>query len=133
MNAIVKSGFPTSQCHCDSCVSMCETRPCWPTPDEARAIQAAGFGARLMRDYWCADAEFPNDVDILAPAVVGYEGARAPYFPRGSCTFLKDGRCELHPLGLKPLEGRVAIHGMSDELSNSVRTHIVRLWNAERK
>lgn len=58
------------------------------------------------------------------------------------CTFLTpEGRCELHDKGLKPLEGRVALHynnddeadaRRQDELSDGVRAYIVRLWREAR-
>lgn len=86
---------------------MCETRPCWPTPDEAKAIIEAGLGDRLMLDYWESD---DGPINIVSPAIQGRESDHAPFFPHGQCTFLKGGRCELHDLGLKPVEGRLAHH-----------------------
>lgn len=118
------STVPTSACTCPACVSMCERRPCWGTPAEMDAIAAAGFGDRLMEDYWVADG---GDVAMLAPAIVGYEGREAPYWPNGRCTFLTTGgRCELHSPGLKPLEGRHA--SCASRASDIVRKEIVRLW-----
>ncbi len=94
-------------CTCHVCQAMCQQRPCWPTPDEAIAIIDAGFGPRLMLDYWAGDENTHRD--ILCPAIVGYERRGAPYWPRGRCTFLtSDNLCELHDLGLKPHEGRLA-------------------------
>lgn len=104
---------------------MCERRPCWPTPDEAKRIKDAGFGDRLMIDYW---VESPTDIKIECPAIVGYEGLNAPFIPVGRCTFLKDGLCELHDLGLKPLEGRVASCQGTVEDSQAVRDFIVSEW-----
>ena len=40
-----------SECACGGCSQMC-TRPCWPTPEEARRLIRAGLGDRLMLDYW---------------------------------------------------------------------------------
>lgn len=117
--------FRTRACACTTCVQMCEHRPCWPTPAEAQRIIKAGLGGRLMLDYWVGTPT----TDILAPAIVGREGKPAPFWPRGRCTFLTvDGKCELHALKLKPLEGRVAHHSMKDATAERVRRHIVRLW-----
>lgn len=100
--------FKESVCQCDTCVSMCERRPCWPLPDEAQKLIEAGYGPRLMRDWWC---RWPDDVVILSPAIVGEEGKYAPVWPTGRCTFLTDNKkCELHDKGLKPFEGHVAHH-----------------------
>lgn len=94
---------------CEGCVHgimLCETRPCWGTPADIRKIVDAGFGKRLMFDWWVGTG---SDVEILAPAIVGHEGQEAPSFPMGKCTFLtEDKKCELHDLGLKPLEGAAA-------------------------
>lgn len=92
---------------CDRCVQMCSNRPCWGTPEDARRLIAAGYGSRLMADYWAVARD--GDALIIAPAIEGYESKHAPFWPRGRCTFLTpDGKCELHDLGLKPTEGRIA-------------------------
>ena len=92
------------ECHCKICRSLCD-RPCWPTPKEAEAIINAQLGARLMRDYYCNKEK---DVFVLCPAIPGYEGKHARFFPTGGCTFQKkNGMCILHDMNLKPLEGRL--------------------------
>ncbi len=118
---------PESECSCDKCAAMCDHRPCWGTPDEMRKIIEAGFGERLMRDYWSKpDAE----IDILAPAIVGYEGQSAPWWPMGRCTFLTDdGLCSLHDLGLKPIEGRLAHH---DGGSKAVHRAVAMRWDTRK-
>lgn len=125
------NNIKTSTCSCRNCVEMCENRPCWPTPLESDAIVAAGLGHRLMDDYWVDDEN--GDIPIVGPAIVGYEQRSAPFWPTGRCTFLsKNGLCELHSLGLKPLEGRAMDHSSTHEDSVAVREHIVNLWR-ERK
>lgn len=116
-------------CQCKECVLACMTRPCWGTPDDAKKLMAAGFADRLMLDVWPTPDY--REVELLCPAVVGYEGKDAPdpterigivslaavsllsgtmlENPYGRCTFLtEDNKCELHEAGLKPLEGRRA-------------------------
>lgn len=113
-------------CSCEICVRMCETRPCWGTPEDIEKIINAGFGKRLMLDYWC---DTP-DINLLCPAIVGYENKNAPFWPNGRCTFLNEkGLCELHDLGLKPTEGKVAIHGKKDE---DTHYEVAKTWKNEK-
>ena len=123
--------FSESICGCHTCINMCEQRPCWPTAEEGQTLIKAGYGPRLMLDYWVGGIdETECDIQMTAPAIVGFEGRTAPFWPTGRCTFLKDGLCELHDKGLKPLEGRVA--SCKDESSSTlVRLHIVRTWNTD--
>ncbi len=107
---------------------MCENRPCWPTPEESKAIIDAGLGHRMMRDYW---ADTPN-IDIIAPALVGYENQEAPFFPTGRCTFLTaKGRCELHQRGLKPREGREAWCKKHGGTPDGLHEEVARTWENE--
>lgn len=94
-------------CDCEVCRRFCKHRPCWPTPEEALAIMAAGYGNRLMLDYWVGS---PN-TELVCPAIVGHEGTDAPSWPKGQCNMQDDdGLCVLHDAGLKPIEGRIAHH-----------------------
>jgi len=124
------SEFDTYSCPgCDAGIGYCKSRPCWGTPEEIKRIRAAGFGHRLMTDWWEGDS-FTNGETVLMsqPALVGCEDKRAPQWPRGRCTFLTaEDKCELHDLGLKPLEGRTSCCKSSDD-DRHVRRHIVRLW-----
>lgn len=94
-----------NECKCEKCKRMCD-RPCWGTPEDIKKIIDAGYGDKLMVDYWDG-----IDFDILCPALKGYEGKRADFFPRSEegCTFLTKTRlCRLHKKGLKPSEGKIA-------------------------
>lgn len=129
MSAPVPTSKPT-ECACPTCVSMCYHRPCWPTPADAKRIIEAGFGVHLMLDWWCADEDHAEDIELLSPAIVGHATETAPMMPRGKCVFL-DGadRCELHDQGLKPTEGRLAIHGSTD--GAQVHQHIAESWDTD--
>ena len=119
---------PTA-CSCEACKNMCH-RPCWPTPAEAHALMDAGFAARLMADYWSAA---DHDIRILCGALKGCEGHAAPYLPESEegCTFWNaQGLCDLHDLGLKPLEGRLAIHG-APTTRRSLHEEVALLWDNE--
>ena len=113
-------------CSCETCVEMCERRPCWPTPEESKKIQDAGFARRMMRDYWVGHSE---DIDIISPAIVGHDNGNAPFFPNGRCVFLtEEGLCELHDLGLKPLEGRVA---SCYDITSDAHKDIAMTWDTK--
>lgn len=103
---------------------MCQ-RPCWPTPEEAQKLIDAGYGDRLMNDYWCRKG---GDIQILSPACKGSENGFAPFWPTGGCTFQdKDGLCELHNLDLKPLEGRKAL--CKGRTPKYLHEKIAKMWD----
>jgi hypothetical protein len=79
-------------CQCDACQELCR-RPCWGTPEEIWSLIQAGFGGKLEEDHWRMDCK--RDVIVLRPRLL----------ETGYCVFFQDGKCELHDLGLKPLEG----------------------------
>ena len=67
-----------------------------------------------MLDYY--EGELENKIiqytEILSPALKGYEGDNAPFWPVGRCTFYTDdGLCEIHDI--KPTEGCVVNHDKS--------------------
>lgn len=116
--------YSATQCQCDICVSMCVHRPCWGTPEDAQKIIDAGLGGRLMLDWW---SDSPQDIYILSPAIIEWEGRSAPFWPTGRCTFLtKDNKCELHELGLKPTEGKLAI---CDKDPDYLHRDVAMTWN----
>lgn len=99
-----------SECSCDKCKRMCHA-PCFMSVEDAEKMLDAGYAKRLMFD------DLPGMYDpgaILKPALKGYEGQQAPWDTSSmkGCTFwTKDKKCALHDKGLKPLQGRIAIHG----------------------
>jgi hypothetical protein len=95
------------QCRCPKCVSMCAHSACVPTPQEAQALIRAGYAKRMaIYQPFIGSSEQA----VIGPAVVGAEGGTRQR-TEGRCTFhTADGKCELHDLGLKPLEGRIAHH-----------------------
>jgi hypothetical protein len=84
----------------------------------------AGYGDRLMLDDW------PEEAEMLKPALKGEEGGLAPWRTSddNGCTFWKDGLCELHDKGLKPLQGRLAYHGHSKEQREWIAWEIRKAW-----
>ena len=135
-------------CSCDSCKEMCK-RPCWPTPEEAEAIIAAGFAGKLMYNYWVGGSELKvydfdgedheplhGDIGLLCPAEPGREGGNASFLPYGGCVLQNDaGLCVLHDLKLKPTEGRLAscLHA-KHQPDNKVNVHkcVAATWDTPR-
>jgi hypothetical protein len=122
--------FKTVNCTCDVCVAMCEEKPCHGTPEEIQRLIDAGYGDRLAL-FFCQNYSLEPKleyVEYIAPS---------PLFRQHGCTFLKDKRCELHALGMKPLEGRVVWHGNTDiggfpiPEGYSLREYIASLWANE--
>ena len=108
-------------CACARCRAMCEFSTCLPTEAEAQQLIDAGYGDRLATYRW---PDSPRAV--TGPAPKGKEGQTLATTMSGACTFrLPDGRCELHDLGLKPLEGRLALHNRPWQM---VRTEVLRHW-----
>ena len=123
------SEIKTSECSCDRCIEMCN-HPCWGTPDDIKKIIDSGYGHKLMIDYWCDCTN--GDIEMLCGALVGSEGRKAPWWPKGKCTFLtNENKCEIHEI--KPFEGKVAIckGGLRGEKHQDLRKEIVNMWNIE--
>ena len=96
----------TVECDCNHCKQMCYGRSCWGTITQIKKIIDAGYGNKLMLDYYSFN---DRNIDILVPAMVGYEEGRAPFWPEGKCSMLdKNDLCILHDKGLKPIEGKLA-------------------------
>ena len=130
-----------SACACDTCKEMCH-RPCWPTAEEVASLVAEGFADRLMADWWEESLDDGGITWVITPAVKSLEGKQSPRHIKDktpTCTFQTDeGLCELHELGLKPLEGRVSScqHDYSDAdvraSYGSVRGGVIRdSWRTE--
>lgn len=117
------------ECSCETCKAMCQ-RPCWPSPDEAQKLIDVGYGPRLMNDYWVGGGPDGDNIELLCPALKGYEGKSTPYSPRGKCTFQDEaGLCKLHDLGLKPIEGRLASCKHEDGEGHRIHEDTAMTWN----
>ena len=118
--------FKLSNCDCKRCQSMCYT-PCCGTPEEIEKIMEAGYGDRLCLDDW------PGEVTDIHPALKGYEGGFAPYSvsTKEGCTFWKEGKCELHDKGLKPLGGKYAHHAMTAEEWEKIKPYLQKKWSTK--
>jgi hypothetical protein len=85
---------------------------------------AAGYADRLMLDDW------PEGPTMLKPALKGFCGEKAPYdtHSREGCTFWKKGKCELHAQKLKPSQGRLAHHALTDAEKGEIVHFIKSAW-----
>jgi len=125
----MKLSIKETECSCHKCSSMCHS-PCTGTPEDMEAIMDAGYGDRLMYDDWPCD----KCADIIKPALKGYEGKMSPWETSSipGCTFWKDGKCELHSLGLKPTLAKLVIHDQSDEEQAQISDFICQSWETEK-
>lgn len=123
--------LPDTDCGCQRCVDMCRSRPCWGTPADIRPLIEDGHAHLLMCDYWAASEESDyEEFSIISPAVVGYGGERAPFWPGGLCGCLtEDGRCLLRELGYYLTKARKTDH--SDDLVRFADLHwsVAATWN----
>jgi hypothetical protein len=116
---------PSPPCSCDVCKSYCK-RPGWWTVDEAAAAIEAGYGKRMMLEM-APDFTF----GVLSPAFKGCEVQFAyKEYASAGCTFLVDGKCELHGTGHQPLECRFCHH---DRPGMGPRCHadLEKDWNTK--
>lgn len=117
----------TAACACDVCKELCQ-RPCWPLPEEADKLIELGYARQMMLDYWVGDGEYGGDINIISPALIGYGGLCAPFWPGGTCGMqdLSSGLCNLHDV-CKPYEGRVAHHARVNDQHEAV----AGAWNCD--
>ena len=95
---------------------MCKQSPCFPTPQEVITLLQNGYQDQLSLSIY-ADSVSGKDHPAITPKWTKDEG----------CTFQnKDGLCELHDLGLKPLEGRLAHHTLGD---SGLRIEVAQTWH----
>lgn len=114
------------ECDCDRCSSMCHA-PCCGTPEDIKRLIENGYASRLMLD------DLPGGADMIKPALKGYEGKESPWevASRAGCTFWKEGKCELHSLGLKPLQGKASHHDLDDEEIEKIGEYINSTWQKD--
>lgn len=101
-----------TECSCATCKFMCKRSPCFPTPSDALKLINAGHKDKLM---------------VTAYLGMGFVmWVVAPMQTNTGCIFHNnDGLCDLHSSGLKPTEGKLAIHDRSDD---GLRESICETW-----
>ena len=132
--------FKEWSCNCKICQKMCD-RPCFGTVSDIKKLIEAGYSDRLCLDWNSAPSDPRTDISFLTPALKDFEGKLSPSFPQSEkgCTFFKEGKCFLHDLKLKPLQGKTAIHSfhkkkLDEESARScdeVKEYIMQDWKSE--
>jgi len=114
---------PSEACSCEDCRFMCRV-PCWPFPHEAVRLIRRGYGQRLRTMQWHLNEE--KSARILRPLFTGGDLDDARCVLQDPET----GLCELHDLGMKPFEGRIAHHAI-DRGDTDIRNMLAELWDTE--
>jgi hypothetical protein len=89
------------------------------TPSEMQAIISAGY-AYSNKLVVCSDNHPELYFTVVKPRRIDKH-----------CVFFEDGKCKLHNAGLKPLEGRVAIHG-EQVIGKTFYRNLARSWNTRK-
>jgi hypothetical protein len=119
-----RTGKKQTSCSCEKCKSQCNI-PCLGTPEDIFKLIAAGYENRLMEADWDAGRIMgvtDKRYRIISPL---YDDKKK------SCTFLTNGLCELHNLGLKPTEGKLSHHSMTTENfdpKKSISWNVIKEW-----
>lgn len=120
---------PEFECSCKGCVVACKTKPGLFMPQEVQPLaDAMGLTfeelvkTRLALEW--ADTEEGDRIYALSPATVGIEPGREfpPNRRFGTCTFLKEDKCEIHDLG-KPYMCAASTHKGGADVDE-----ILRAW-----
>jgi len=116
---------PSEPCSCEICRSYC-LRPGWWTVEQAKEVINSGYSNRMM-----VEVSPERDFGVLSPAFKGCErGIALQKFSKNGCNFYKDGLCELHPIGLLPLECGFCHH---DRTGLGIKCHsdLEKDWKTE--
>lgn len=102
---------------------MCHV-PCCGTPWDMELLILSGYGDQLMYD------DLLGGEKMLKPALKGYEGQFSPWQTASheGCTFWLDGKCQLHNLGIKPTQGKLAHHDLSNAQHNEIAELVNDSW-----
>lgn len=122
-----------TSCTCEACVGACQHRPGWFLPGEVERV-AAYLGKPLAQLFqedlaidWLWSRVHQQYCYVLAPRLQQAEGGREyPAEPGGTCVFLKEGRCTIHPV--KPSECAQMLHTDSMEAKSARRWAIAYAW-----
>ena len=119
----IKRSIPEYVCECAACRELCERVPCMGTPREIAAIIANGYAESNQL------VVSTNNDPSLDFAVVKPRGNHPTDPTQGTCVFYEEGKCILHDAGLKPIEGRVAIHDKNNP--RLLYHHLKRAWDTK--
>lgn len=123
---ICKTGRKPTACTCAVCRNLCRT-PCLGTPEDILRLIKAGYLDKLAVSFWCVgmllgQMKYPI---VMVQAVTTVEGW---------CVFYHEGLCELHDKGLKPTEGFLSHHSITEEnydFSKNLTYNVAKEWLAQ--
>lgn len=116
------TGRKPINCKCKICQSFCQT-PCLGTPEDILRLFDAGYGDKLKLTYWGVGMLY----GVLNFPILMVQLSHQPT----GCVLFRNGLCELHELGLKPTEGRLAHHILTSEnlsFRKSLSWNVAREW-----
>lgn len=117
----VTGRYPVS-CDCPRCRRQCLT-PCLGTPEDIRRLVEAGYEKDLRLTFW-AVGMLVGRISFPIPMIQAYQTSHG-------CVFWRDGLCSLHDKGLKPTEGRLSYHTITEEnidFGKSLSWNVAREW-----
>lgn len=120
---IRKTGRKPSTCKCQACKNQCRT-PCMGTPDDLLRLIEAGYLDQLAVTYWCVGVVLGR---LNHPIVM----VQATTTNDGWCVFFREGLCELHDKQLKPTEGCLSHHSITEEnytFSRGLAYQVAKEW-----
>jgi len=132
--------YNPSACSCNGCQAACMSSPCFPTPEQVERLINAGYKEDLRISFWAdVTAQGADDKKfdifkqlriVVAPKskgkiVVG-DNILSP------CSLFKDGKCMLHNKGLKPLEGTLIDHNMTQQDTVDIRNMVCDTWVSDK-
>ena len=124
---IIKSHTVIKNCDCTICQSMCRN-PCLGTPEDIINLIEAGYNDKIAVTDWATGIIWGTHkkiVQMIQPKLDTNTGF---------CAFFEKqtGHCQLHDIGLKPLEGKLAYHESRkytmETIKNSPVLLIVSEW-----
>lgn len=110
------------ECDCPRCRRQCLT-PCLGTPEDIWRLIEAGYEKELRVTFWAVGilaGKVPFPILMVQPLQTG-----------SGCVFWKDGLCRLHGSGLKPTEGRLSYHILTEEntrFEKSLGWNVAKEW-----
>lgn len=124
------SKFEKNNCSCNQCKLMCYVSPCFPTPQDVDNLIRAGFEQNLKPTAYI-NLDTLQRYDLIAPdseqiITIDKNGNNIVL---NKCVFLDDNNlCKLHDLGLKPIEGKLAIHNREQSETVKLRVSVCKTW-----
>lgn len=115
-----------AECSCHKCQQACHSTPGGFLPGEAE--KAAEFLGKSLQDFFdeSLGVDWDKGVFFLKPAITRMSaGQEYPFSNRGTCVFLKDGKCSIH--AVKPFECREYVH---TDTSGEIRDRGVKVMEA---